>query len=304
MRTAAICPTCATYENALCVLYNGEYLPAIDVAPLDSLEVALEKINSAITELPEPAYISLSYSGTKPILTLPSIVAPNLTYVTDQVATGEVWADFTFNNFTAIAGTTSLGFPNLQGFVSYETLGSTFSTSDLVSLSMPNLKVVLASQFSIQATALTALNLNSLINAQMLSFSNLNSLAFLNLPVLNYVKSFNVSTSPGLANISINSLVKCYGNITINNCAFLDTITLSNSIIEFAGNFTATTCALTQVTVDNILVKLAALNGTGGTVSYDNKTVNLSGGTNATPSATGLAAKAVLQARGCTVTHN
>lgn len=45
MRTAAICPTCATYENAKCILYNGEYLTNIDVDPLDSLEVALGKIN-------------------------------------------------------------------------------------------------------------------------------------------------------------------------------------------------------------------------------------------------------------------
>jgi hypothetical protein len=45
MRTAAICPTCAVYENALCILYNGEYLTNIDVNPLDSLEVALGKIN-------------------------------------------------------------------------------------------------------------------------------------------------------------------------------------------------------------------------------------------------------------------
>lgn len=45
MRTAAICPTCATFENALCVLYNGEYLANADINPLDSLEVALQKIN-------------------------------------------------------------------------------------------------------------------------------------------------------------------------------------------------------------------------------------------------------------------
>jgi len=45
MRTAAICPTCSVYENALCILYNGEYLTNIDVNPLDSLEVALGKIN-------------------------------------------------------------------------------------------------------------------------------------------------------------------------------------------------------------------------------------------------------------------
>ena len=45
MRTAAICPTCPAYENALCVLYNGEYLTNIDVNPLDSIEVALGKVN-------------------------------------------------------------------------------------------------------------------------------------------------------------------------------------------------------------------------------------------------------------------
>ena len=46
MRTAAICPTCAVFQNALCVLYNGPYLTNIDVNPLDSLEVALEKVNN------------------------------------------------------------------------------------------------------------------------------------------------------------------------------------------------------------------------------------------------------------------
>lgn len=45
MRTAAICPTCATYENALCIIYNGLYLTNLDVNPLDSLEVILGKIN-------------------------------------------------------------------------------------------------------------------------------------------------------------------------------------------------------------------------------------------------------------------
>ncbi len=45
MRTAEICPTCATYENALCIIYDGPYLSNIDVTPLDSIESALESIN-------------------------------------------------------------------------------------------------------------------------------------------------------------------------------------------------------------------------------------------------------------------
>ena len=51
MRTAAVCPTCPTYENALCVLYNGEYLPYLDIAPGDNLEDVLVKLNAIIGEL-------------------------------------------------------------------------------------------------------------------------------------------------------------------------------------------------------------------------------------------------------------
>ena len=48
MRTAAICPTCATYENAICVLYDGDLLVNTNIEPLDSLQTALEKIDAAI----------------------------------------------------------------------------------------------------------------------------------------------------------------------------------------------------------------------------------------------------------------
>jgi hypothetical protein len=51
LRTAAICPTCAEYFNALCILYDGEYLTNIDVSPLDSLEDILEKINNNLVPL-------------------------------------------------------------------------------------------------------------------------------------------------------------------------------------------------------------------------------------------------------------
>ena len=48
MRTAAICPTCATFENAICVLYDGQPLPYTEIEPLDSLQTALEKIDTAL----------------------------------------------------------------------------------------------------------------------------------------------------------------------------------------------------------------------------------------------------------------
>jgi len=55
MRIAEICPTCATYINASCILYDGLYLSTIGVSPLDSLEVVLSKINDT--------YASQSGSG-------------------------------------------------------------------------------------------------------------------------------------------------------------------------------------------------------------------------------------------------
>lgn len=48
MRTASVCPTCAKYENALCVLYDGDYLSALDIAPGDTLEDIIIKINAAL----------------------------------------------------------------------------------------------------------------------------------------------------------------------------------------------------------------------------------------------------------------
>lgn len=51
MRTAAICPTCATYENALCIIYNGSYLTNIQANPLEDLQTILGKINTNLVPL-------------------------------------------------------------------------------------------------------------------------------------------------------------------------------------------------------------------------------------------------------------
>jgi len=48
MRTAAICPTCATYTNSICVIYNGTYLSNINASPLDPLDTILANINGTV----------------------------------------------------------------------------------------------------------------------------------------------------------------------------------------------------------------------------------------------------------------
>ncbi len=48
MRTASICPTCAVYYNASCIIYDGSYLSNIGVSNGQALDVILEEINSSL----------------------------------------------------------------------------------------------------------------------------------------------------------------------------------------------------------------------------------------------------------------
>ena len=85
MRTAAICPTCATYENALCIIYNGPSLNNIDVAPLEDLESILGKINTNLVPLSgtTPPLTSATYLGQLYVNTATSIL-----YFAKSVGTG------------------------------------------------------------------------------------------------------------------------------------------------------------------------------------------------------------------------
>jgi hypothetical protein len=85
MRTAAICPTCATYENALCIIYNGPSLNNIDVAPLEDLQTVLGKINTNLVPLSgtTPPLTSATYLGQLYVNTATSIL-----YFAKSVGTG------------------------------------------------------------------------------------------------------------------------------------------------------------------------------------------------------------------------
>lgn len=92
--------------------------------------------------------------------------------------------------------------------------------------------------------------------------------------------------------------------IDFSGCSSLTTLLFSVSNIQapandsFILNFSG--CALTQASVDRIL-ELAVNNVPSLPVNW---IITLSGGTNATPSATGLTNKATLIGNGCTVTTN
>ena len=72
----------------------------------------------------------------------------------------------------------------------------------------------------------------------------------------------------------------------------------SSPSINFQG------CSLSEASVDGILQLWASLDGTNGTTQVNGGGLFLNSGTNAAPSSTGLAAKAVLEGRGWNVSTN
>ena len=71
MRIPEICPTCVTYINAKCIIYDGDYLSNIDVSPMDPLDEILSNINTlliprsgAVAPTANASYIGQLYVNT------------------------------------------------------------------------------------------------------------------------------------------------------------------------------------------------------------------------------------------------
>jgi hypothetical protein len=137
------------------------------------------------------------------------------------------------------------------------------------------------------------------------------SLTTLSLPLCTLIEGTGgmvVSVCGALTTINIASLQRCLGPITCNfSNGAISTVNFppAGTLLQVGGNVHFGSQALTEASVDAILVSLASLDGTNGTTAYGaGRTVTLNGGTNAAPSVTGTAARAVLLARGATVNVN
>jgi len=71
MRTPRVCPICGEIHDATCYLYNGDFLPYINVAPGDSLNVILKNLNTIINNLTSSTTTTTStFIPTGPFATL------------------------------------------------------------------------------------------------------------------------------------------------------------------------------------------------------------------------------------------
>lgn len=231
-----------------------------------------------------------------------------LKWVNDGSLSSSALTDFTADELEILADAltfsatalTALDFPALvRGII------RTNANTSLASLEAPSL-IVGAFQCD-SDSALALLDFSSLQTAEANLLLNFTAATALNLPALvNINFDFFVNSNPDLAVVSVPALERCAGAINIIGNPSLVSANLGSigTLLEIGGDCYCNDNALDGASVDAILELLASLDGTGGTVLFENKTVELSGGTNAAPGVAGLAAKAILEGRGCTVAVN
>ena len=135
-------------------------------------------------------------------------------------------------------------------------------------------------------------------NALMVNGFNFSSLVTVN-GSINFDNNVSLTVSP-----TFPLLQTIDGAFTIENNPLLTSGLSFPALKTLVGNFSVNGCGFNQTTINNLLVKLASLNGANGTTSYNSSSIYLNGGTNAIPTGAGLAAKTTLEGRGCTVYVN
>lgn len=172
------------------------------------------------------------------------------------------------------------------------------------SFNAPSLTAVLRDRFVFNDCAnMATVDLSALQSCPLgISFTNL-AVTELDLGSLAFCGEIQGFTMPNLTSVNLGALQVASLLELSNGTDALETIVLGSSLLSLNGAVTLSSCALDQASVDGVLVRLAALDGTGGTVSYDNQAVTITG-TSSAPSVAGLAAKVILEGRGNTVTVN
>lgn len=260
---------------------------------VQSLSATIQAYNQTSSTLNyvEAIYLNASLTISAAQTSLTTISFPNLIYF----LSGAVTFTITGNNIT------TFNFPELKFVAGSITIPA---STGITSFSFPKLEVVNGTLTNLGVNVSTY-NLPELL--EVLGFQDTASTAVTSFPFpkLKIVGTFSISgTKSSLTSISFGALEHITGTFTMpTTSASLSSFTFADTLKSFNSNFVTTSNSLDQSSVDNILIRLAALDGTNGTAAYSSKTVTITG-TSATPSAAGLTAKATLQARGCTVTTN
>lgn len=262
-------------------------------------------------------------------------------FSTDTEALGEGFLTL-YNSTYLDASVTSISLPTVKLIVgpgTFNPYGSFYIDNPLItSVSLPALVACGSIEF-LSSGGITSLNLSSLTYISGISNSIYSNNSGLTIPVLSFPSLININggnlslseATSGITSVQFPNLTYFGGgtfNISLPSSAValnLDSLEILSSIATFTismsglttfglpalkrvyqyspVSFIFTGCSLDQTSVDNILVTLAALDGTAGTTNWTSGSVDIAGG-NAAPSGTGTTAAGVLIARGISVTTN
>lgn len=210
------------------------------------------------------------------------------------------WPDMVGGGFAPDATLETLTVGGLAGIAASASIGY---FDALTALSFPDLTRVTGT-LNIGPLAVVAdLDLGALEEtSRSLDISGLPELPALVLTSFRQASGFNLIDNASLISASLPALENLgTGQFSID-CAALTTFSINSGVKRLGADITVI-APLNQASVDSLLVRLAALDGSGGTTSYDNQTVII-GGLSAAPGVSGAAAVVILQSRGCTVTTN
>lgn len=256
-----------TIPNSFGTFYTGQTSVSMNNIVAGTIPTFPTTTNLTSITFRDLKYIFASGSTATLSNTLASLSFPELLFLAPGIT------------FAGTPALTTLSFPKL------EVIGGTFTNNILAITSFSFPELLEMSSFADTSTAITSYSFPKLkVSGGINLTGTKSSLTSITFPAIEYINGITFpTTSAALATFTFGSTLKAFGTTT--------------------GNFVTTSNSLNQASVDNILIRLAALDGTNGTILFSSRTVTITG-TSATPSAAGLAAKATLQARGCTVTTN
>ena len=208
-----------------------------------------------------------------------SLLATNLVAIS-QITLNSQLMQVQAPNLKYLGSISATNTGNILDFPSVEYLNNVYVNGSVASVDFTNLRV--ARSFTLNSQSPTSF---SLPNLEAIWNFAIKGCAYqsLSLPNLIYAENISITQNPQLTTIDISNLRVYY-----------------STYIAFQFN------ALTQQSVDNILVTFANMDGQSSQypLYFGNASFNINGGANSAPSQVGLNAIAILQSRGCSVATN
>jgi hypothetical protein len=210
----------------------------------------------------------------------------------------DVGAGFPYNDPTI----TSLTFHSLQTITGDVEISGGFGFIGMQQVRAPLLQTVGGSVFITQLSGTVVIEFDSLVSVDTSFLINdCNVLASLDFPELVQITnsgSLNFGSNTGLTEILLPSFVSAPGSFSADSCASLVTLSVPSYVPTNGTTQSFSNCALNAASVNAFLARCVANAG------FVSGIVDLSGGTSSAPTGQGIADKATLIGRGCTVTTN